>query len=450
MIENHRKKRIIMTLFSLFLISASLGVIISLFHYQKKENIQHAGYVMSGEINKLQYIIHSHLLNAEILEMIVINNDGSVKNFNEIAKLLFANDPSIRSLQLAPDGVVTYVYPLKGNENAFGDLFSDPDRKTEAEYARDTGEMTLAGPFELSQGGMGIVARQPIYLKNSQGKDSFWGFSIVILNVPDIFETADLDFLSSQGYNYRLWRIHPDTKKIQVITENTSGELPEALEETIQVPGGTWTLSLTPKEGWIPAKFLMTGCAVALIIVLLLILVFHNILTILQQKTELSHQANTDQLTGLHNDRFFAAMTKSLISGGTPFVLFYLDLNKFKQINDKYGHDVGDKLLKETAVRIRSCIREQDMASRIGGDEFTVLILHEFDAGFFDTLLKRMSAAISQPFLCENITITPQASIGHAAFPQEESELERLIRLADQRMYTAKRNAERKEQSHLS
>ena len=440
MIDSQKKKRIIMILFSLFLTAAAIGIIFVLSHIQKKESIRHAGYVMTGEINKLQYTMDSHLLNAEILEMIVLNDKGTVENFNETAKKLFANDPSIRSLQLAPDGVVTYVYPLEGNEDAFGDLFSDPDRKTEAEYARDTGEMTLAGPFELAQGGMGIVARQPIYLKDSKGKEAFWGFSIVIMDVPDIFETTDLESLSSQGYDYRIWRIHPDTHKEQVIVESTSGELPDALEETIQVPGGTWTLSLSQKGGWVPVQFLVIEGLIALVIALLLILVFHNIITIVHQKTELSQQANTDQLTGLHNDRFFTSMTKHLVSENTPFVLFYLDLDKFKQVNDQYGHDMGDRLLKETAARIKSCIREQDMASRIGGDEFNVIVLHEFDPAFFDTLARRMQTAISQPFTCDGITLIPKASIGHAAFPYEESELERLIRLADQRMYSAKKN----------
>lgn len=72
-----------------------------------------------------------------------------------------------------------YVYPLEENDEAFSDIFEDPDRRTEAEYARDTGERTLAGPFELYQSGPGIVIRQPIYLEQDGVKD-FWGFSIVV------------------------------------------------------------------------------------------------------------------------------------------------------------------------------------------------------------------------------------------------------------------------------
>ena len=87
---------------------------------------------------------------------------------------LHINYIMIRSIQLAPQGDVQYVYPLEGNEGAFGNIFEDPERATEAKKARDTGETTLAGPFELYQSGKGIVVRQPIYLEEN-GENNFWG-----------------------------------------------------------------------------------------------------------------------------------------------------------------------------------------------------------------------------------------------------------------------------------
>lgn len=87
-----------------------------------------------------------------------------------MAKELYNDDKAFRSIQLPPDGNIKYVYPLEGNEEAFGDLFSDPDRKTEAEYARDSGETTMAGPYELYQSGLGIVVRQPIYIEEKSLK----------------------------------------------------------------------------------------------------------------------------------------------------------------------------------------------------------------------------------------------------------------------------------------
>lgn len=435
-----KKRNTMLKIFSVLIVAAA-AAIFSVSYIQKQANIRQAGYVMSSEINKLQYNIDSRLLNAEILEMIVVNDNGAVENFDDVAKKLFIQDSSIRSLQLAPSGVVSYVYPLKGNEDAFGDLFSDPDRKTEAEYARDTGQMTLAGPFELAQGGTGVVARQPIYLTDERGKEVFWGFSIVILNVPEIFDKADLDYLARQGYHYKIWRTHPDTGEKQIITESTPDELTDALENSIEIPGGTWMLSLAPKDGWISLRFLIMEFLISLIILTLVMLVLGNVLTISQQKRELSDLANTDPLTGLYNERFFASTIKKQIALEKPFILFYLDLNKFKQVNDQFGHDIGDKFLIEVASRIQSCIRSQDLAFRIGGDEYAVISQSESETGYGSMLVLRMKNQISQPFMISGNTLIPDISIGYAGFPNEKTGLEDLIRLADQRMYQEKRKS---------
>lgn len=114
---------------------------------RKQTRMEHAGYVASEEINKLQYAIDSRIVKTEILRLILIEQKGTMNDFNSIAEKIYADDPSIRSIQLAPNGVVTMVYPLQGNENAFVDLFHDEKRRAEAEYARDSGKTTLAGPW---------------------------------------------------------------------------------------------------------------------------------------------------------------------------------------------------------------------------------------------------------------------------------------------------------------
>ena len=92
--------------------------------------------------------------------------------------------------------------------------------------------------------------------------------------------------------------------------------------------------------------------------------------------------ANTDGLTGLYNERYFDALLKENELNRTPFVLFYLDLDRFKPVNDRYGHDVGDQLLKEVANRLRGCVRESDAVFRIGGDEFALIVNGAVTEGF--------------------------------------------------------------------
>ena len=94
---------------------------------------------------------------------------------------------SVESVQIAPDGIVTDIYPAEGNEAGKIDLFHDKDRSKISCYARDNHTLITQGPFELKQSSYGIAVRNPIYLKNANGQEYFWGFTIVILRVPDIF-----------------------------------------------------------------------------------------------------------------------------------------------------------------------------------------------------------------------------------------------------------------------
>ena len=110
---------------------------------------------------------------------------------------------SIESIQLAPNGVVTDIYPAEGNESGKIDLLHDKDRGEISCYARDNHTLITQGPFELKQGGYGIAVRNPVYLKDENGQEYFWGFTIVILRVPDIFSDS-INALSDFGYKYKL------------------------------------------------------------------------------------------------------------------------------------------------------------------------------------------------------------------------------------------------------
>lgn len=423
---------------AMFLVASIVVICISI--AQKRDNIKNAEYLVESEVKKIQYAIDSRLLNIEILEMLVISHGGSFPDFDDIAAQLFSDDPALRSLQLAPDGIVTYVYPTTGNENVHFNLFEDPEQSAEAILARDTGEMTLAGPQELKQGGMGVIARKPIYLRNQDGSKTFWGFSTVVLNIPEIFDMADLDLLGSQNYHYRIWRNNPADGEIQIISENSDQVFTNPVRGSITVPNGIWYLEIVPQAGWIPVRSFLLQCMLAMAIILLSTIVLAGILTILQQRRELVLQTNIDPLTGIKNSRYFLNMLKDLADGNVPFTVFYLDMNDFKQINDHYGHDTGDYVLKETAVRICQCISKADTATRIGGDEFTITTTHaitEEDCLKLKSCLKQTVG--TSMMLNKETSYSPSISVGFARFPVEAEDVESVIRLADQRMYEEKR-----------
>ena len=150
-------------------------------------------------------------------------------------------------------------------------------------------------------------------------------------------------------------------------------------------------------------------------------------------------QALTDPLTGLPNralfvDRLDHALARAERANGEVSVLF-LDVDEFKLVNDSLGHLAGDRLLVETAKRIRKCVRRSDTAARLGGDEFAVLVPHEADPTAPEILAARIIDALSAPFRVDGHELRVRASIGLAT---GRSEPESLLRDADTAMYRAK------------
>jgi diguanylate cyclase (GGDEF)-like protein len=124
---------------------------------------------------------------------------------------------------------------------------------------------------------------------------------------------------------------------------------------------------------------------------------------------------------------------------GTLFAVVYLDLDNFKRINDTFGHDGGDSLLRQIAERLAGCVRAQDTFSRFGGDEFLFLLTDISHAEDMRMSLNKILNALSQPVVVEGEEIIITASAGAAVFPIDGDSAELLVKRADLAMYTAKR-----------
>ncbi len=185
------------------------------------------------------------------LAALVQQGHGVVENFDEVATKMLPFYPGVSVLILAPDGVISNAIPLAGNEKAIGlDLFKDPVMRKEALIARDSGKLTLAGPFELAQGGLGAVARLPIYFDDAQARPEFWGFANVVMRFPQALESAQLPELVARGLEYKLWRVHPESGEKQIIHASGPAELVHPVATSFVVPNGVWTLSVAPRQGW--------------------------------------------------------------------------------------------------------------------------------------------------------------------------------------------------------
>jgi diguanylate cyclase (GGDEF)-like protein/PAS domain S-box-containing protein len=161
---------------------------------------------------------------------------------------------------------------------------------------------------------------------------------------------------------------------------------------------------------------------------------------------KIAHLAHYDALTDLPNRALFREQVERelrRIRHGEQFALLYIDIDEFKGINDSLGHPVGDELLKVVAARLKSCIRESDLVARLGGDEFAVIQTNIGDVASVMEFVKRVHAAIRQPYQCLGHQLSTDASIGIALAPRDGSDLDELIKNADLAMYGAKANGRR-------
>lgn len=174
------------------------------------------------------------------------------------------------------------------------------------------------------------------------------------------------------------------------------------------------------------------------------VLIYDDITKIKQSEERVDHLVHHDSLTDLPNrvlltDRLQQAISQSKRER-TYTTLMALNLDQFRPVNDVFGFDVGDQLLKEAAARLQDCIRKSDTAARIGGDEFLILlplIEEERDA---TVVAEKIRLALSEPFRLDGNDIYVSASIGIAVFPRDGDTCKRLIKNADTAMYHAKKN----------
>jgi diguanylate cyclase (GGDEF)-like protein len=156
---------------------------------------------------------------------------------------------------------------------------------------------------------------------------------------------------------------------------------------------------------------------------------------------QILHRASHDQLTGLPNSWYTTIyLRRALRDADAHLAVFFIDLDGFKQINDQHGHKSGDVVLRQTASRLRAAVSTADLCARLHGDEFLVLcrVANTIHAAH---LAQRIRRALSRPIQIGKETVTVSASVGIAVSTGSSTDAERLLRFADHRMYTDKRNS---------
>lgn len=369
------------------------------------------------------------------LQQVLISQNGKFPGFDDIAENLMSD--AVSSLQLAPDGYVTQIHPLKGNEEGIVDLMGNPTRGRISRYARDNHVLTVQGPFNLNQGGRGIAIRNPLYLKDKSGKQHFWGFTIAIMRVPALFENS-FGTLSKLGYEYRLSKMNtPWDTEFKVLWQ-TGGKLIDPASDSFILGDETWKFEVMPGGGWGNPRFVAGVAVLWTLIVLLMTWLTWALLDNRERKESFKKLAHVDDLTGIYNRYGFNAKAEKLIARnpGGPLVDVQLDVDDFKLINDLYGHPSGDTVLKSLAESLRAFFPTGALLGRTGGDEFRILLPNCTAAEAKDRL--EQFAKTPNSFTWRGVEQHFSISIGYAEYPVDAKDFAQLEHCADVALYQEK------------
>ena len=220
------------------------------------------------------YITISDLLGNYIID----GSDMDENTFSELAEKIPNEDGVVKAFELAPEGIITEIYPMQGNSEALGlDVLGEHERKKDAALAKETGEYTLGGPYQLKQRGTGALLFKPVYRTDDSGESSFWGFVLQVIDWDRFMSDINLKSLSEADFSYKIWSYDRNSED-KVIFAQSQEDMPEdSLTIECEIPNNTWYFDIVPSNGWIPVSYWLLAIAASYIFSLLVATIYYQI-----------------------------------------------------------------------------------------------------------------------------------------------------------------------------
>lgn len=431
------------------LLCVGLGELVIRRDIEHEENLVHDTLLNSGALiaQDIQRNIAQGVFVTQTISALLESNNYKTDDFEKWGHQIVVKESGASTVELAPGGVVSYIYPLEGNEGAIGhDLLMDKKRDDGARKAVKTKKITFVGPLKLIQNGKyAVIARNPIF-RNIDGKEQFWGFSIALLLVDDILPEK-MHEIERQGLFMRIVGSDPDSASPPVLYKSKGWDGKNVISMKIKVPNGIWILEL--EHALIYNKY-YNPLRVFIFIISLTLFVYifiqqylvrvkqREILHLNKKLTELSLQ---DELTGVGNRRSGMLLLEYQMNQsqryGQEFSVAMVDVDRFKQVNDYYGHPAGDQVLKHLTSCLKAAVRKSDSIFRLGGDEFLMVFPHTGVNDCVHVVEKILTHIKDNPCDFDSTELVISISIGLAEYKIDES-IDNLLRRADMKLYEAK------------
>ncbi|MFY0676347.1 MAG: bifunctional diguanylate cyclase/phosphodiesterase [Neptuniibacter sp.] len=396
---------------------------------------------------KLEGEVHADTLVLRALEAnLQINREYNHSELAQIIQHFQKTRPSIRHIALAPDLIIDFIHPMKGNEAALGLNYRNvPAQLRAVQEAISEKQMMVVGPINLVQGGTALVARLPVFLDDA--KSTLWGIITGVFHDQVLFERAGLN-KGFDGFDIALRNKANDDQNRKVFYGSDTTFNVDAVTADIAVPGGQWQIAAFPKNGWQAnndqmVKYWIIGSLVSMALALAAYFIMTSYREKLLAVKAANHRANYDVLTGLSNRYHFSQLLERTIQehqrNKQKFALFYLDMDYFKEVNDEWGHDVGDELLFLFAQRMKHNVRSDDLIARLAGDEFIIVLKHIESGHETEILAEKLKLELGEPYLINGQYLSITHSLGVAMYPEDGLTIDLLLQNANRAMYQAKR-----------
>lgn len=365
-------------------------------------------------------------------------SEQGVSDFERAAQYI-CQDDAIYGMYIAPDGIIEHVYPDNDPDFIVGRNVIDCDDEKDIGVvnALIRNKAVLSGPFYLDDGNQYLFLSKPIYIKETVDTPYYWGIVTVCVKFPDVLINSGIEDIATSGYNVRLDVTDINNESI-TLADYGSQYITSSVSKSTNMFMVDFDMKIQPVKGWFSSKILLEGIIIELIISSFMAIHIIDFKKVKRSQLRLKKIVEIDTLTGAKTRRALHQIVEEQIERQHTFALAYIDVDKFKYVNDTYGHDAGDILLKEIVKRIAAIIRDNDFIARIGGDEFVVYldgVSHEEGA---KASVGRIQATMDEKVSIGDNMINASISVGCVRYPAEGSTMDEIIKCADKKMYEMK------------
>lgn len=388
---------------------------------------------------EIESSIYSDIYIAQgLVTLLHIDENLALEQFNAISENLISRGKYIRNIGVSPDDVITHLYPLLGNEKALGLNFkTNTDQYATIAEAKRRQSVFIAGPLELVQGGNAIIARYPIFTDFPTNND-YWGGVSVVLDIDTLL--ADASVANQElNFTFAIRGVNGKGENGQIFYGDHAIFTQPTLTKTVTLPSGSWQIGAILNDALqmniVQRSLLFQGVSYTVAFL------FWLSIMLLLRAYRFAHETSLiDELTKLPNRRYaMSELIKGQQRAGSAFTILNIDVNGLKFVNDNYGHDAGDYLLKNVAKKMVKTLRSSDIVTRLGGDEFLVILPRLMQQSQQEQIINKLKTAVNDMGLIFNTHDIPTSiSVGSAMFPSEANDIESLMKVADQAMYQDK------------